>query len=85
MRAVEGLRIHMSHVSFKSAFKNIRVHPFMFMLMLLIFSFSWSMSNKNYPKFLLAVLQGCVYCRSPKRSCVPKLLDVGEVFSPRQI
>lgn len=39
MRAVERLHDHMSLVSFKRAFKNVRVHPFMFMLMLLIFIF----------------------------------------------
>lgn len=75
----------MSLVFFKRAFKNVRVHPFMFVLMLLIFSFSQSMSNKNYPKFLMAVLQGYAYCRSLTCSCVHELLDVGELFSPGQI
>lgn len=83
MRAVEGLHDHMSLVSFKRAFKNVRVHPLMFMLMFIFFSFSQSMSNKNYPKLLIEVLQGYAYCRSPKGSCVLMLLDVGELFSPR--
>lgn len=84
-QVIEGcwLHDHMSLVSFKRAFKNVRVHPLMFMLMFIFFSFSQSMSNKNYPKLLIEVLQGYAYCRCPKGSCVLMLLDVGELFSPR--
>lgn len=83
MRAVEGLHDHISLVSFKRALRSVRVHPFMFMLMLLFFSFSQSLSNRNYPRFIMTVSQGYAYCRSLKCSCVCKLLDVGELFSPR--
>lgn len=66
----------MSLVSFKRACENFRVLTSKFMLMLFILLFSQSMSNRYYLKFLMVVLQGYSYCRS----CVHKLIDIGELF-----